>query len=151
MQVRLAMQFFDGLSNFECRRCRRHGLPEADRHRLQKTFWKFPEVLSIVVAEDTSPDASQVNWNYRRIHSFHDEFHSTPEWQQLSDASHLAFRENAHHFTRCDSLTGGSQGSNHFPRAQFGRNGDAASQDREGVNQWMIVEVLENEEANRAV
>src|SRR5262249_13638230 len=102
-------------------------------------------------AEDRAPDAVEVHGKDRRFDTLHDALHTAAEGEELADASQLAFGENADEFAVLQGLRGFAKRMNHFAWALVRRNRNDAKDSGERLDEGMLVDVLEHQEANGTV
>src|SRR5438309_2078657 len=84
---------------FGCR-IARHRSAISDRNRIGDARGNLPKKASLLVTENTTPDAIETNGHYGCLHILHDALKTFAKRKQLAGASNLSFSENA------DDLTG---------------------------------------------
>src|SRR5438876_10299040 len=104
-------------------------------HRIRNLAWKLPKKMSAFKTENRSPDAINVNRNYRRLDALHDPLEPAPEGKHLTDPCHLSFGKNAKQLAVLQRLSRRTQRMNQLPRALVRRNRDHAHNLRERFHQ----------------
>ena len=85
----------NGAANVMGRGFWRKRSPEGDGHGIGNALRYFREKLSPIEAEDTAPDAIQMNGNDGGASAFHDPFESPAKGEEGAGSGDLAFRKDA--------------------------------------------------------
>ena len=149
--VGFGVQLLHRLANLEGRgRCGKR-LAETYRDGVGDAPGKFPEEAPPFKTEDAAPHAVKIDGNNRRVQTLHDALETAAKGKQVTDTRDLSFGENANHFAGLDGFGGLAERTQHLARAQLGGDGDDAENLRKGLDERMIVDALEHEEANGPV
>ena len=121
-------------------------LAERDGHGIRKPARPFEEILPSFEAEDRAPEIVRPRRDDRAFHGARDEFVAAFQPEQHAAAGEFALGKNADDFTREDRLARRAHGVLRFARADRQR----ADRAKDGVEQAQIVDVVKDDEADRA-